>query len=76
MIRAVLSKPKLEELCLLYVQQYPRWASIQAIKLKRPEQPDGPNWMVAEMQPSQTLTTDLSVRLAIRELQETVRMTT
>jgi hypothetical protein len=74
MIHAVLSKPKLEDLCLLYVRQYPRCAFVQSIKLKRPEQPTGLNWVVAEIMPRPSLIAEHCVRLAIKELQKTVRM--
>lgn len=73
--RLPLSQPRLEQLCILYLQQFPRCRDVQAIALERPAA--GPaNWAVREIQPALSIVAAHQARLALRDLQDVFRMVT
>jgi len=73
--RIALSQPKLEQLCILYLQQFPRCREVQAVALERPATGSG-NWSVRDIQPALSIVAAHQARLALQDMQDVFRMVT
>lgn len=73
--RIPLSQAKLEQLCILYLRQFPRCREVQAIALERPVAGPG-NWAVRDIQPALSIVAAHQARLALQDLQDVFGMVT
>ena len=70
-----LSKNRLEQLCVLYLRQFPRSGRVETVRIRRPA--CGPeNWVAEKIIPNLSVAGNHVARLAIRELQDSFRMVT
>jgi hypothetical protein len=68
-----LHKTKLEELCVLYLRQFPRCSSLRYIIVDRPKT-GNTNWIVAEMLPPLSVAATYLAKIALNDLQQVFRM--
>jgi hypothetical protein len=70
-----LGQSKLENLCLLYLRQFPRCQGVLAITLERPVGGSA-NWVVRDIQPPLSIVAGHQARLALQDLHDMFRMVT